>query len=199
MNALFNVLGPHLQLGFVVRDLDAALAFWTQEMGVGPFIVFEHSLGNRRFVHRGETSDVRMSVALSYRGETQIEIITQSNSAPSMYTEYFASGGEGLQHIAFTAEDYPLACATLEAKGFEEISSIQMADGTKNASYYASPKHVGAVVEVVPMTPARQTYYARIKDLATTWDGKTRPVRRFRDNAEFLASHDCVSPTEGQS
>ena len=197
MDTLSKLLGPQIQLGFVVRDMNAALGFWTREMGIGPFIVFEHSLGTRRFVHRGQVSDVHMSVALAYRGDTQIELISQSNSAPSMYSEFFAGGGEGLQHIAFAADDYPLACRTLEAKGFVEISSIQMTDGTKNVSYFASPRHFGAVVEVVPMTPARRAYYGRIKELAATWDGHTRPIRRFRDNTEFLASPDFRNTTGG--
>lgn len=190
MNFLSKILGPQLQLSFVVKDIDAALKFWTEQMGVGPFVVFEQSLGNRRFVHRGAVSDVRMSVALSYRGDTQIEIITQSNSAPSMYSEFFETGREGLQHIAFAADDYELACRRLEEAGFEEISSIQMPDGTKNVSYYSGPKHLGVMVEVVPMTPARRIYYGRIKALADAWDG-SRPVRRFRDATEFLASDEC--------
>lgn len=187
---LRDLLGPELQLSFVVKDLDAALKFWTEDMGIGPFVVFEQSLGDRRFVHRGKVSDVRMSVALSYRGDTQIEIITQSNSAPSMYSEFFAGGGEGLQHIAFAAPDYEQACRKFEELGFEEISSIQMPDGTKNVSYFKGPKHLGVMVEVVPMTPARRIYYGRIKTLASSWDG-TRPIRRFRDSAEFLASEEC--------
>lgn len=187
---LADLLEPDLQLSFVVKDLDAALRFWTETMGIGPFVVFEQSLGDRKFVHRGKASDVRMSVALSYRGETQIELITQSNSAPSMYSEFFATGGEGLQHIAFAAADYEKACRELEALGFEEISSIHTPDGTKNVSYFKGPKHLGVMVELVPMTPARRIYYGRIKSLASSWDG-SRPIRRFRDSAEFLASDEC--------
>lgn len=186
LKTLRELLGPDLQISFVVKDLDAALDFWTQQMGVGPFVVFEKSLGDRRFVHRGEVSDVQMSVALSYRGETQIELITQANDAPSIYSEFFASGREGLQHMAFAAADYEQACMRFEAIGFEELSSIRMPDGTKNVSYFKSPESMGVVVELVPMTTARRTYYDRIKELAASWDG-SEPVRRYRDSVEFLA------------
>ncbi len=189
-NTLSQLLGPDLQLSFVVKDLDAALKFWTEQMGVGPFVVFEQSLGDRKFMHRGKVSDVRMSVALSYRGDTQIEFITQSNAAPSMYSEFFEGGGEGLQHIAFAANDFEKACTQFLALGFEEISSIHTPDGSKNVAYFKAPRHLGVMVEVVPMTPARRIYYGRIKAMAASWDG-TRPVRRYRDSAEFLASDDC--------
>ena len=190
VDLLPTFLGPGIQLAFVVKDLDAALRFWTEEMQVGPFVVFEESLGERQFVHRGQPSDVKMSVALSYRGDTQIELITQSNGAPSLYSEFFARGGEGLQHIAFAADDYEQACRRLEHSGFQEVSSIQTRDGVKNVSYYVGPAHFGVMVEVVPMTPARQKYYGTIRALAQTWDG-SRPVRKFRNSAEFMASDEC--------
>ncbi|MFZ4286331.1 VOC family protein [Variovorax sp. HJSM1_2] len=186
LKTLRELLGPDLQISFVVKDLDAALDLWTLQMGVGPFVVFEKSLGDRRFLHHGKVSDVQMSVALSYRGETQIEIITQVNDAPSIYSEFFASGREGLQHIAFAAADYEQACRRFQAIGFKEVSAIHMPDGTKNVSYFQSPESVGVVVELVPMTPARRTYYDRIKALAASWDGMD-PVRRYRDSVEFLA------------
>jgi catechol 2,3-dioxygenase-like lactoylglutathione lyase family enzyme len=185
-----NFLGKQMQIGYVVKDIDAALRFWTEQMKVGPFVIVKESLGDRRFVHRGKVSDVKMSVALSYIGETQIEVIAQSNSAPSPYTEFFASGREGLQHVAFTTDDYAQACRQLEACGFEEVCSVQLSDGTKNVSYYSGPPHLGAMVELIPMTPARQRYYAAIKKLAQEWDG-SQPVRRFKTRAEFLASDVC--------
>ena len=53
LKTLRELLGPDLQISFVVKDLDAALDFWTRQMGVGPFVVFEKSLGDRRFVLYG--------------------------------------------------------------------------------------------------------------------------------------------------
>jgi hypothetical protein len=183
-------LGKRMQLGFVVKDLDAALRFWTEEMKVGPFVVIEESVGDRKFIHRGQPSDVQMSVALSYRGDVQIEIIAQANSAPSPYTEFFASGRQGLQHLAFCPEDYEKACGELERSGFKEVMSLYTSDGTKNVSYFESPPYLGLMVELVPFTPMRQTYYGAIKSLTETWDG-SRPVRRFKSRAEFMSSLDC--------
>ncbi|MDR6861544.1 VOC family protein [Variovorax guangxiensis] len=183
-------LGKRMQLGFVVKDLASALTFWTEEMKVGPFVVMEESIGDRKFVHRGQVSDVQMSVALSYLGDTQIEVITQANLAPSPYTEFFASGRQGLHHLAFYPEDYEQACRDLGHSKFKEVMALYTSDGAKNVSYFESPPYLGLMIELVPLTAMRQTYYGAIKRLAEKWDGG-RPVRRFRTRADFLASEDC--------
>jgi hypothetical protein len=188
---LQSYLGPKMQLGYVVADMDAALRFWVDAFDVGPFIVLEEPLGDRRFIHRGRQSDVKMSVACSYFADVQVEFISQSNDAPSTYRE-FLSGGRagGLHHIGFWPQDYAQACMKLERHGFTEVTSIEMPDGTRNASYFEGPAHLGAMVEVVPSTPARASYFASIRAAAASWDG-TRPIRRYANRAEFLASTDC--------
>jgi len=181
-------LGKRAQLGFVVADLDAALDYWTGTLGVGPFVVIESSKGDRRIVHRGRETDMDMTLCFAYMGDIQIEIIRQTNDAPSAYKEFTDRGQSGLHHIAFWPEDFDAACAHLEASGFTEVTSFYMPDGTRNVAYYETPRAVGSLVEIVPMTPARTAYFSRIQRLSETWDGSTRPVRRFADRAAFLAS-----------
>ena len=191
MKNLTSFLGQKMQLGYVVADLDAALRFWTEALKVGPFVVIEDSLGDRRFMHRGQPSDVRMSVAFSYFGDVQIEFITQQNSAPSPYTEFLSiAPAGGLHHLAFWPQDYAQACQELERRGFDEVCTIEMTDGTKNVSYYSGPVHLGTMIEVVPLTPARTKYFGGVKALVEEWDG-SRPIRRYANRAEFMASPDC--------
>ena len=80
-----DVLGHRMQLSMVVHNIDEAARFWSDSMGVGPWILIEDALEDRRFVHRGAESPVQMSLALTYAGETQFELITQVNDAPSPY------------------------------------------------------------------------------------------------------------------
>ena len=181
------MLGRRVQLSFIVADLDAALRYWTETMKVGPFIVIEKSADNRRIVHRGRDTAVEYSLAFSYLGDVQIELVHQTNDAPSPFKEFLDSGRSGLQHIAFWPEDYAGTCRHLEQSGFKEVCSMYLSDGTRNVSYYETPDAVGTVVEIVPMTPARTAYFGRIKTLANTWDG-SRPVRRFVNREAFLAS-----------
>lgn len=184
-----DVLGPRMQVGMVVNDLQAAMAFWVEQMSIGPWIVIEEGIGDRRFVYRGEASDVTFAVAFSYAGETQFELIAQTNHAPSPFRDFLASGREGIHHLGFWPENFLDSCDSLERAGFEELCSIYLPDGTRNGTYYTGPPVVGGILELAPMTPFRKTYMTAIEKLATEWDGK-RPVRRFATREEFIASDD---------
>lgn len=46
------------------------------------------------------------------------------------------------------------------------------------------------MVELVPLTPASENYYGAIMRQAHTWE-EGRPVRKFRNIAELMASDDC--------
>lgn len=187
--SLPRILGPRMQIGLVVRDIDEATSFWGEQMGVGPWIVIDSPGGSRRIVHRGEEIDVDMVIAFSYTGETQLEIICQINETPSLYTEFLDSGRQGMHHLGFWPEDFDGARAALESCGFSEITAFYLADGTRNVSYYESPVFVGAYLEVAPMTPFRKSYMGAIERLSLAWDG-SRPIRRFGSREEFVASDD---------
>ena len=61
------VLGPVIQLGFVVPSIEAAVTHWTS-IGVGPFFLLEHiQFGRCHF--RGKPLSIDMSVAVGQRSE----------------------------------------------------------------------------------------------------------------------------------
>ncbi len=75
--------GTVIQHAFVVKDMDAALAYWIDVMGVGPFYQIEDAT-YRSVLYRNEPSLPRYSVALAYWGETQIELVTPLSEDPSI-------------------------------------------------------------------------------------------------------------------
>ena len=87
-------LGPVMQLAWLPDDFDAALRHWTGTMGVGPFFLLENiKLEDMRY--RGAPTDAVFSLALSYWGDTQIELIRPENDAPSIYCGEYAVLGLG--------------------------------------------------------------------------------------------------------
>src|SRR3954467_6976254 len=94
-----------LQLGFVVRDLQAAIQQWTALLGVGPWIILDSFPGYLR-IHRGRKVDVVMHAAFTYHGDAQLEFISQLNGVATPYREFLDSGREGLQHLGFYTEDF---------------------------------------------------------------------------------------------
>jgi hypothetical protein len=183
------ILGRRLQLAYLVKDMDKALETWTEKLKVGPFVVFEHALGNRQFIHRGERSPVDFALALSYVGETQIELICPWNDAPSIYSEAMPQGADGAcaHHIAFWPEDMEAARRDLIEQGFEERASIRSQTGDVDVYYFSSPASLGVMLEIAPMNSARRVYFSKIKALCErpTADEK---ILRFRDKDEFMAS-----------
>ncbi|MGE3917357.1 MAG: VOC family protein, partial [Hyphomicrobiaceae bacterium] len=85
------IYGEIRQLGYVVRDIEAAMRHWIEVLGVGPWYYVER-LPVRNFLYRGQPSDVHASIALANSGGAQIELIQQRNDAPSMYRDFLASG-----------------------------------------------------------------------------------------------------------
>ncbi len=100
-----RLFGPIRQNGYVVRDIEAAMAHWIDVLKVGPWFYIDR-VKTDWFRHRGQDSALELSIALANSGDLQIELIQQRNDAPSMYKEFLDSGREGLQHVAFWSTDY---------------------------------------------------------------------------------------------
>jgi methylmalonyl-CoA/ethylmalonyl-CoA epimerase len=107
-------LGPIMQLAYVPTNFDAAIDYWTRTLGVGPFFMWEH-IEVDRLEYRGALSTPDFSVALSYWGDLQIELIRQDNDAPSIYRDW---NSNALHHVQIVAPDYDEAVAACEREGF---------------------------------------------------------------------------------
>lgn len=188
MDLPIRYLGERWQAAYVVRDLGEALRYWTEVLKVGPFIQMDSSRGTRKILYRGQETMADYAVAFAYWGDVQIELVNPINDEPSVFKEFLDSGREGLQHVCYWPDEMDTACAQLEASGFTERTSVIHADGTRDIVYYDPPAHLGTMVEIVRMNEDRRAYFGRIESLARSWDGVTRPVRRYASRAEFLAS-----------
>ena len=73
--------GQIRQLAYVVDDLDAAIARWITTTGVGPWLVYRNA--RMQGVCRGQDTEVKLHVGLSYQGDVQIELIQPLSTSPS--------------------------------------------------------------------------------------------------------------------
>ena len=168
--------GEIFQLGYLVPSLEPAMAQWTKGFGVGPFFV----LSLRRFTELwvdGEPAadfDIIESVALSYAGDTQIELIVPT-TAPSTYNRFLAAGGTGLHHLGVASHDYDADRAAALARGatIETEGSSQL---TRFAYLNGGVGHPGSIVELIEMRAPIVEAFAAIKAATRDWDG-TDPVR----------------------
>ena len=159
--------GPVRQIGYVVRDLDLALAGWV-ELGVGPWFVIRGM--TQRVLYRGEPCEITLSLALANSGDMQIEVIQQQDDTPSIFTEFLSSGREGFHQLAYWTEDFAGTMQAVEAAGWPVAWSGGEDVGTRFA-YVEPPNSPAAIVEIMELTEATTGMASFVRDGAASWDG----------------------------
>jgi len=172
-----RIFGAVAQNGYVVRDIEAALAYWTGVLGVGPFYVFDR-VEVEHFTYRGQPSNLEMKVAMANSGDLQIELVQQLNDAPSMYRDFLAAGHEGLQHIAYWTSDYQALYDKALALGFRVGHEGQVGGPKGRFAYFDAEAHPGSVIEISDISGNKRSLFEFIKKASIDWDGND-PIRRF--------------------
>lgn len=109
-------LPPIDQVGFVVRDLDAAVARYTPLFG--PFHRIDGSVKACQF--RGRVADVELDIAFGRSGALEIELI-QWRSGESPHSEFTLQGREGMHHLRFRVADADAWIAKVRPAGYAPI------------------------------------------------------------------------------
>ena len=175
-NGLIASLGEVMQLAYVPKDFDAALKFWIETMGAGPFYSLEHVRVDH-LKYRGLPSDVDFSMMLGNWGEMQIELIRQHNDAPSIYTEWLAGGHEGLQHVCILVDDMAHARAVVAKSGGTVVQEGKPRGGEADVIYVDTHGGPGTMVEILQPTAGMRAFFASIRDAHRGWDG-SNPIRQ---------------------
>ncbi|WP_422364453.1 VOC family protein [Pyruvatibacter mobilis] len=171
-----RLFGPIRQNGYVVRDIEAAMSFWTEVHGVGPWFYVDWVQADH-FLYRGEASPVEMSIALANSGDLQLELIQQRNDAPSMYRDFIGAGHEGLQHVAYWTTEFDALYQRALDAGLTIGHEGQIGGPRGRFAYFSQQGHPGSVIEISDISGSKGDLFAHIRDTARGWDG-TDPVRR---------------------
>ena len=150
------------QVAYVVRDLDAAVRLWADQIGVGPWSVYTlqpPSLKNCYF--RGESADFALRHALAWSGNVQFELVEPLHG-PSIFKEQLESTGEGLNHVGVVVQDHPAAVADFIARGFMPLQGAEGfgVEGDGAFAYFQPPDSDGIIVELIspPKVRAQPDY-----------------------------------------
>ncbi len=164
-------LGPVRQWGFLVRNLDEAMACWVEQLGIGPW--WGYRKVSARSIMGGVETTVEMDVGLAYSQGVQIELIHQTNEADSPYRYFYERGDEAqvLQQIAYMVPDVEEAARECIARGMRETGRIIPLAGGPYV-YLDSPAMRGLAVELMPYDPGFMAEYERCAREAENWDGR---------------------------
>ncbi|MAG31742.1 MAG: hypothetical protein CL908_12715 [Deltaproteobacteria bacterium] len=139
-----------IQLGVVVRDVDASLERYKALLGVSDEQIAR--IETRELPswletrYRGEPSDFHARIALLDLGGIQFELIEPVAGDPSCYSEFLEEVGPGIQHIMVQPTDHARLTETLEANGSELINQGMMFGG--EFRYYDLTEDLGFVLEL---------------------------------------------------
>ena len=109
-------LPPLDQVGFVVRDLESAIALY--EPMFGPFSRMDP--GPMTFHYRGRDEECELRLAFGRSGDVEIELI-QWLRGGSPHKEFLDAGREGMHHLRFPVPALEPSIAAAEALGFRSI------------------------------------------------------------------------------
>lgn len=126
-------LPPIDQVGFVVRDLDAAIAAYQPVFGEFSTM----SPGPMDWDYRGHTETSELKLAFARSGDVEIELI-QWLSGGTPHKEFLDAGREGMHHLRFPVTALEEQLPRAAALGYQSIWYKRFTDDMA-AAYLEKP------------------------------------------------------------
>ena len=174
-----KLFGPVRQIGYVVRDIEASMKYWTEKLEVGPFFYFDKApIEDVRY--HGEPCTAHIAAALAQSGALQIELLQPKDETPSPYLDFLKAGREGVQHVAFWTERFDADCARAEAVGWKPVFTGYTVEPAGRIAYFSDrdAPHPGVMVELSAYSPGKKIAFDHVAAAAEGWDGSD-PIRRL--------------------
>jgi hypothetical protein len=165
-----------MQMAYVVKDIHAAIAEWVERLNVGPWFLLDHFTGVDP-VYRGQPSRADITLAMSFAGHMNIELIQPNDSHPSVYKELIDKHGYGFHHWGVATADFKTDLKRYEAKGMEVAFRLGVPTGGEVA-YLDTHGALPGFVELIETSPGMERHFGSFYGAALTWDGED-PVRPF--------------------
>jgi methylmalonyl-CoA/ethylmalonyl-CoA epimerase len=143
-----------MQIGIVVRDLDATLRRYADDYGIGPWQLFEVTPENAPDLrHDGQPVKGSTRAAVTMVGNVMWELI-QPLYEQGIFARFLAEKGEGVHHIAVATPNFDDVVAeqirrgnTLPLSG--SFSGVEVA-------YLPTDRDLGVILEIFSGFPAAE-------------------------------------------
>ena len=166
-----KLYGPIMQMGFVVDDFDGPIKHWTEKLNVGPFFILEH-LDLKDFHYKGNKSNIDFSVAISFSGDMQIELIKQHCDTPSIYNEYSEIKRGDLHHICRLTPDISNDIKIFENQGYKNIQGGETEGGGIKFAYLDTQENYGSILELAELAEENLVLTGAMRNASKNWDKK---------------------------
>jgi methylmalonyl-CoA/ethylmalonyl-CoA epimerase len=139
-----------LQLGIVVRDLEATVRRYEDDYGIGPWEFHQMDLGEANdYREYGEPVERSTRIAIAMVGQVMWELIEPLDE-DGIYARFLAAKGEGVHHVAVTTPNFDETVAQAERESKVilscEFSGIDIA-------YLDTLRDLGVIIEIASGMP----------------------------------------------
>jgi methylmalonyl-CoA/ethylmalonyl-CoA epimerase len=133
-----------MQVGLIVRDIEAKARAWSELLGLPmPEIMVTDTYEQAQTEYQGARSDARARLAFFHLGQVDLELI-EPIGEPSTWNDQL---GSSLHHIAFFIKGMPEKTAYLSAAGLPLIQRGEYPGG--RYAYFDSVAQLGAILELL--------------------------------------------------
>jgi hypothetical protein len=158
--------GPIRQVGYVVENLEQAVAQWQSLTGRGPWTCFLNAVLVGRL--RGQDATVTIDVGLGYVDGLEIELIEPRSTV----SPYHGSDGRlltGVHHVAWFSDDLDASIRAAEGRGLQ--ASFVATNPVTRVAYLESKSAPGTRIEFIQYTADGLAGWQQRVDAAHHWDG----------------------------
>lgn len=113
-------IGAAMQIAYVVADLEAAVDYWTDEMGAGPWFCLDN-FNPADAWYRGTACDAPANAALGFCGQMNVELIQPLTDNPGVHVETVRGRGYGFHHTGVATVDVDADIDRLSGRGFSVV------------------------------------------------------------------------------
>lgn len=176
------------QISFGVADLRRSIGFWEQQVGVGPWMIYEGLVMDA--VHEGQRIATPFSVALAWHEGRLIELIRAEGDGPSPLHDGLNRAIIGHQRLASITDDIERDARDAVARGMELLTEGEA--GGQRFRHYRSNEAPGLILELLERTPAFDTLIAELRARAEAWAAPQRPQTPQTPAPSFGASSQAM-------
>jgi catechol 2,3-dioxygenase-like lactoylglutathione lyase family enzyme len=153
------------QVAYVVEDLDKAVDFFTNSLGMPRFYTWRNlAAGQTEKTYRGRPGDFDFSCAFSYSGDVMVELC-QHESGESVFKDWLETRGPGLHHTCYlldSLDGFHAAVDGMAARGHDVAMSGRA--GEARFSYADTVDAIGSYTEIAYAPAEFLTFFDRIKN-----------------------------------
>lgn len=165
-----------IQMAYVVPDIEAAMAGWTRDLGVGPFFLLDRFTGEDP-VYRGAPAQGAVALAMGFAGHMQIELLQPLDDHASVYRETIDERGHGFHHWGIGTRDFTGDIARYGERGYEVAFQAGVPTGG-SVAYLDTAGELPGFLELIELGEMMEAVFTRFYAASLAWDGSD-PVRPF--------------------